>query len=51
LMNRNRLEEDVSAAMRDLAEHPGDAAQRRLIGLCMARNALRQGDEGGGVEA
>ena len=50
LMHRSRLEEEVAAAMRDLAEHADDAAQRRLIALCTARNALRQGDEGADVD-
>ena len=53
LMHRNRLEEEVTAAMRDLAERADEATQRRLIALCTARNALRQGEPGGdyGTEA
>ncbi len=45
LMDRGRLEAEVAAAMRELAEHGDDeAAQRRLIALCDARNALREDD-------
>lgn len=45
LMDRDRLEAEVAAAMRELAEHGDDeAAQRRLIALCDARNALREDD-------
>ncbi len=45
LMHRGRLEAEVAAAMRDLAESGDDeAAQRRLIALCTARNALREDD-------
>jgi DNA primase len=47
LMHRDRLEEEVTAAMRDLGERTDEATQRRLIALCTARNALRQGDPGG----
>ncbi len=47
LMHRDRLEEEVTAAMRDLTERADDASQRRLIALCTARNALRQGESGG----
>ncbi|MCW3476846.1 DNA primase [Limobrevibacterium gyesilva] len=46
LMHRGRLEEEVAAAMRDMAEHADEATQRRLIALCTARNALRQGEQG-----
>jgi DNA primase len=45
LMHRGRLEAEVAAAMRDLEQHGDDeAAQRRLIALCIARNALREDD-------
>ncbi len=47
LMHRDRLEEEVTAAMRDLAERADEASQRRLIALCTARNALRRGDDEG----
>ncbi len=47
LMHRDRLEEEVTAAMRDLAERVDEATQRRLIALCAARNALRRGESGG----
>ena len=43
LMNPNRLEEEVTAAMRAFEAMPDIAAQRRLIALCGAREALRQG--------
>jgi DNA primase len=46
LMHRGRLEAEVAAAMRELAEHSDAAAQRRLIALCTARNALREDDHG-----
>jgi DNA primase len=47
LMHRRRLEEEVAAASRDYASHPDDrAAQRRLIALCTARDALRRGEQG-----
>lgn len=46
LMHRGRLEAEVAAAMRELAEHGDAAAQRRLIALCTARNALREEDQG-----
>jgi DNA primase len=45
LMHRERLEEEVAAAMRDLADRGDEATQRRLIALCTARNALRQGEQ------
>jgi DNA primase len=47
LMHRDRLEQEVTAAMRDLADHADEATERRLNALCAARNALRQGDHGG----
>ena len=46
LMHRERLEEEVVAASRDFAERADGAAQRRLIALCAARDALRRGDQG-----
>jgi hypothetical protein len=37
--------------MRDLEQHGDDeAAQRRLIALCTARNALREDDHGTDAE-
>jgi DNA primase len=50
LMDRSRLEAEVTAAMRELAEHGDAAAQRRLIALCTARNALREDDHGAEAE-
>ncbi len=48
LMHRGRLEEEVVAASRAFASRPDDdAAQRRLIALCTAREALRRGEQGG----
>ena len=46
LMHRSRLEEEVVAASREFANRPDDAAQRRLIALCTARDALRRGEQG-----
>jgi DNA primase len=46
LMHRGRLEEEVAAASRDFAERADEAAQRRLIALCAARDALRRGEQG-----
>jgi hypothetical protein len=45
-MHRGRLEDEVAAASRAFASHPDDAAQRRLIALCTARDALRRGEQG-----
>ena len=50
LMHRGRLDEEVAAAMRDLTENGDATAQRRLIALCTARNALRQGEQGAELE-
>ena len=50
LMHRGRLEQEVAAAMRELAERGDDATQRRLIALCTARNALREDENGEGAE-
>ena len=44
LMNPVRLEEEVAVAMAEFARHADSAVERRLIALCAARNALRQGD-------
>jgi hypothetical protein len=49
-MHRGRLEEEVAAAHRDLAERMNEATQRRLIALCTARDALRRGEQGGEAE-
>jgi DNA primase len=46
LMHRGRLEDEVAAASRAFARHPDDAAQRRLIALCTARDALSRGEPG-----
>jgi DNA primase len=46
LMHRGRLEEEVASASRAFASHPDEAAQRRLIALCNARDALRRGEQG-----
>jgi DNA primase len=45
LMHRNRLEEEVTAAMREFTTRPDEANQRRLTALCTARNALRRGEQ------
>jgi DNA primase len=50
LMHRGRLEEEVAAASRAFANQPDEAAQRRLIALCTARDALRRGEQGLEVE-
>jgi DNA primase len=50
LMHRGRLEEEVAAASRAFASHPDEAAQRRLIALCTARDALRRGEQGQDTE-
>jgi DNA primase len=46
LMDPGGLEEEVAAASRDFASRPDAAAQRRLIALCTAREALRRGEQG-----
>jgi DNA primase len=46
LMNRGRLEEEVAAASQAFANSGDEAAQRRLIALCAARDALRRGEQG-----
>lgn len=50
LMHRGRLEEEVAAASREFVSRPDEAAQRRLIALCTARDALRRGEQGQDVE-
>ncbi len=50
LMNPVRLEEEVAAAMREFTRHADKAIERRLIVLCTARNALRQGENGADLE-
>ncbi len=50
LMNPGRLEEEVAAAGRDFANCPDEGAQRRLIALCTARDALRRGEHGAEAE-
>ncbi len=50
LMHRGRLEQEVAAAMRELAERGDEATQRRLIALCTARNALREDENGEAAE-
>jgi hypothetical protein len=47
LMNPQRLEEEVAAATRVFALRPDTAAQRRLVVLCTAREALRRGEHRG----
>ena len=46
LMHRERLEEEVAAASQAFAERGDESAQRRLIALCAARDALRRGEQG-----
>ncbi len=46
LMNPQQLEQEVAAARRDFTLRPDEAAQRRLITLCRAREALRRGEPG-----
>ncbi|MBV9511454.1 MAG: DNA primase [Caulobacteraceae bacterium] len=50
LMHRGRLEEEVSAARREFEERADGTAQRRLVALCAARDALRRGEQGGEAE-
>ena len=50
LMHRARLEEGVAAASRAFIERPDDAAQRRLVALCKARDSLSAPDEGADPE-
>ena len=46
LMNPGRLEEEVEAAQSDFAARADSAAERRLVALCTARDALRRGETG-----
>ncbi len=46
LMNPGRLEVEIAAARHDFAADADDAAQRRLVALTAARDALRRGEEG-----
>ena len=46
LMHRARLEEEVVAAGQAFIDHPDEAAQRRLLALCEARDNLSAPDEG-----
>ena len=50
LMHRSRLDEEVMAASRAFVERPDEAAQRRLIALCAARDALSVPDQGTDAE-
>ncbi len=46
LMNPDRLEDEVANASRAFETMPDEMAQRRLIALCAARDALRRGRTG-----
>lgn len=46
LMHPDRLETEIEEARRSFVDRP-DEAQRRLIALCTARDALRRGEEQG----
>ncbi len=50
LMHRSRLDEEVAAASRAFVDRPDEAAQRRLIALCAARDALSVPDQGVEIE-
>jgi len=50
LMHRSRLDEEVAAAGQAFTDRPDEAAQRRLIALCAARDALSMPDEGAEIE-
>jgi len=50
LMHRSRLDEEVAAASRAFVDQPDEAAQRRLIALCAARDALSVPDQGAEIE-
>lgn len=50
LMHRSRLDEEVAAAGRAFIDRPDEAAQRRLIALCAARDALSVPDQGAEAE-
>jgi DNA primase len=51
LMHRSRLEEEVAAARRDFTLRPDQTAQRRLIALAAAADALRRGEQEADAEA
>ena len=51
LMHRSRLEDEVAAARRDFTLRPDQTAQRRLIALAAAADALRRGEQGPDAEA
>ena len=44
LMNPLRLEHEIAAATLMFANQPDQAAERRLVALCTARDAVRRGD-------
>ena len=44
LIDPGRLDEEVAAAMRDLAKQTDSVTQQRLVVLAAARNALRRGE-------
>ena len=46
LMHRERLEQEVAVAREAFAAMGDEAAQRRLIALCAARDKLRRGEQG-----
>ncbi len=50
LMHRSRLDEEVAAAGQAFIDRPDEAAQRRLIALCAARDALSMPDQGAEIE-
>jgi len=45
LMHRSRLDDEVTAASQAFIDRPDEAAQRRLIALCAARDALSVPDQ------
>lgn len=46
LMHPDRLETEIQDARRAFTDRPDEEAQRRLIALCHARDALRRGEHG-----
>jgi hypothetical protein len=47
LMHRSRLDEEVAQAVHDFMRRPDDAAaQRRVMSLCAAQEALNRGEQG-----
>jgi DNA primase len=46
LMHRDRLDQEVAQAIRAFERHPDQAAQRRLISLRTAQEALNRGEQG-----